>query len=52
MYLAKLSLLYRVILFDLLEVPDNLYKSKLATRTQVINEHDVMQEFLRKLSSL
>ena len=52
MYLVKLSLLYRVVLFELLGISDNLYNDKLVARIQVINKHDIMQEFLKKLAAL
>ena len=52
MYLVKLSLLYRVVLFDLLRISKNLYNDKLTARIQAINEHDIMQEFLKKLAAL
>ena len=52
MYLVKLSLLYRVVLFDLLGISKNLYNDKLTARIQAINEHDIMQEFLKKLAAI
>ena len=48
-YLMKLSLLYRVILFDLLGIDGNLYKDRLMLRVRTINDHDVVRNFLRKL---
>ncbi len=50
MYLMKLSLLYRVILFDLLGISDALYKDKLSLRVQAIDNHEVTQKFLMQLS--
>lgn len=49
MYLVKLSLLYRVILFDLLGISENKYKSALMKRIQAVNDHDVMKRFLSTL---
>lgn len=49
-YLLKLSLLYRVILFHLLNIPENLYKNSLLLRIQAINRHEATQKFLNQLS--
>lgn len=49
MYLMKLSLLYRVVLFDLLGIPSDLCSNQLNLRVQAINDHEVMQNFLKKL---
>ena len=49
-YLMKMSLFYRTILFQLLEIPEGLYKQKLTLRVQAINDHKVTQEFLKQLS--
>lgn len=48
-YLMKLSLLYRVVLFDLLGLADDIYKDRLALRVESIDNHDVMENFLKKL---
>lgn len=50
MYLMKLSLLYRVILFNLLGIPETLYKDKLSLRVQAIDNHEVTQNFLKRLN--
>ncbi len=50
MYLSKLSLFYRIILFDLLGIPKQLYQSKLDARIHAINEHSVTKNFFTKLS--
>lgn len=51
LYLLKLSLLYRIILFDLLRVPEEFYKEKLQSRTNVLNEYEgIMQNFLKKMA--
>ncbi len=49
MYLMKLSLLYRVVLFDLLGIDEDIYKERLSFRVQAIDNHDVMNNFLKKL---
>ncbi len=48
MYLMKLSLLYRVVLFDLLGIDKHTYEGNLEKRVQAINAHDVMKNFLKK----
>ena len=48
-YLMKLSLLYRVVLLDLLDISEGLYKNRLMARVQYIDNSSVMQEFLKKL---
>ena len=50
MYLMKLSLLYRIVLFDLLGIPKKLYNASLISRVQRINDHIVMKSFLASLS--
>lgn len=37
LYLCKLSLMYRIILFDLLNVPQSLYQERLSNRVETIN---------------
>ena len=49
MYLMKLSLLYRVVLFDLLGIDNSLFSDRLRLRVQAINDHDTMKNFLKKL---
>lgn len=48
-YLMKLSLLYRLILFDLLEVDSTKYERKLRMQAKSINSYDVTRDFLKKL---
>lgn len=49
MYLMKLSLLYRVVLFNLLGIAESCYQDKLGLHVQLIDKHDVMRNFLEKL---
>lgn len=49
-YLMKLSLLYRVVLFDFLGIPEVLYRDKLSLRIRSIDNHEVAQAFLKKLA--
>lgn len=50
MYLMKLSLLYRIVLFDLLGVDTGGdTEIRLIKHVQSINEHDAMKKFLQKL---
>lgn len=51
MYLKKLSLLYRTIIFDYLELSEDLYKDKLSSATTSINNHRSMSEFFDKLKN-
>lgn len=51
MYLVKLSLLYRIILFDKLDLPQSLYKEQLSSIVLSINKHKCMTEFLEKLKA-
>lgn len=37
LYLCKLSLMYRIILFDLLNIPQSLYQERLSNRIETIN---------------
>lgn len=37
LYLHKLSLMYRIILLDLLDIPLNRYKERLSNRIETIN---------------
>lgn len=48
LYLCKLSLMYRVILFDLLNIPQNLYQKRLSMRIEAINSQwrTVLNDFL------
>lgn len=49
MYLMKLSLLYRVVLFDLLGITKTAYDTALSSRVLAINDHRVMKSFLNSL---
>lgn len=50
LYLSKLSLLYRVVLFDLLGISEEFYNKKLQRRTDVLNQHqEIVIGFLEKL---
>ena len=51
MYLKKLSLLYRIIIFDHLEISEDLYKDKLSSATTSIDNHKSMSEFFDKLKN-
>ena len=52
MYLKKLFLLYRIVLFDQLELPQSLYKEKLSCTVLSINSHKHMVEFIEKFKSI
>ena len=48
LYLAKLSMLYRVILFDLLGIPKETYNNNLQRRTDVLNQYQgILGDFLK-----
>lgn len=49
MYLMKLSLLYRIVLFDLLGISKSTYNVALTSRVQTINNHKIMNSFLNSL---
>lgn len=49
MYLMKLSLLYRLIILDLIDIPKEKYESALLSRIQRINAHETMTIFLSTL---
>lgn len=51
LYLCKLSLIYRIILLDLLNVPKSLYQEKLSKRIETVNNQmrNVLNNFLCKL---
>lgn len=51
MYLKKLSLLYRIIIFDHLEISEDLYKDKLSSAITSIDNHKSMSEFFDKLKN-
>ncbi len=51
MYLKKLSLLYRIIIFDYLELSESLYNDKLSSAVTSINNHKSMSEFFDKLKN-
>lgn len=48
-YLLKLSLLYRVVLFDLLGIPRQLFEGRLKDFVEKIDRCDITQSFLEKL---
>ena len=48
-YLLKLSVLYRIVLFDLLQIPNDKYEENLSSQNKVINEWDVTVKFLENL---
>ena len=51
LYLGKLSLLYRVVLFNLLEIPRESYNGKLRMRTDALNQwQGILSNFLQALS--
>ena len=50
MYLMKLSLLYRKIMFELLGVSLQTYSSKLAKQVSLIDNHEATKLFLQKLN--
>jgi len=49
MYLMKLSLLYRIVLFDLLGISKSVYDAALSSHVQTINNHKIMKAFLNSL---
>lgn len=49
LYLMKLSLLYRIVILDLLGVSSEINEDCLIKRVQWINEHDAIANFLQKL---
>lgn len=48
-YLKKMSLMYRIVLIDLLEIDESVYLTRLSSQVKLINEHDTMKKFLQKL---
>lgn len=52
LYLMKLSLLYRIVILDLLGVSSEINEDCLIKRVQWINEHDAIANFLQKLGEL
>lgn len=52
MYLIKLSLLYRIIIFDQLELPQSLYRERLSSIVLSINKHRCTTEFIEKLKAI
>lgn len=50
MYLIKLSLLYRVTLFDLLGINYNLYSKALKKRIKAIDNHSATRNFLNSIT--
>lgn len=51
-YLMKLSLLYRIVLFDILGIPKDIYEVNLSSRTNIINNWRVTKEFLGTLQMM
>ena len=51
-YLMKLSLLYRIVLFDILGIPKDIYEVNLSSRTNIINNWRVTKEFLVTLQMM
>ena len=49
MYLMKLSLLYRVVILDLIDIPKEKYEHALLSQIQRINAHETMTAFLNTL---
>lgn len=49
-YLMKLSLLYRKILFELLDIPQKVYSNNLQTKVAEIDKQDATKLFLKKLN--
>ena len=50
LYLCKLSILYRIILFDLLDISKECYTDNLYKRTDILNQHrGILGGFLEKL---
>lgn len=49
MYLVKLSFLYRVVLLNLLGVPENQYIESLKSGVQIINDNNIIKAFLSNL---
>lgn len=49
MLIVKLSLLYRIALFDLLGIPTGKYNNALLSRVQAVNDHPVMKKFQSSL---
>lgn len=47
----KLSLLYRVVLFDLLGIPCNLYDQRLKNYLQEVNKQDAIRKLVNSLSN-
>ncbi len=51
MYLKKLSLLYRIVLFDQLELSESLYEKQLDIAVQSIDKQKAVIDFLKKLKN-
>jgi len=49
LYIIKLFLLYRIVLFDLLGMQENLYKKNANAYVKILNNQPAMQTFLKKL---
>lgn len=50
LYLCKLSMLYRMILFDLLEIPPKLYESNVKRRVETLDQwNGVLHDFMERL---
>lgn len=51
-YLMKLSLLYRIVLLDILGIPKDIYEVNLSYRTNIINNWRVTKEFFGTLQMM
>ena len=50
LYLCKLSILYRIVLLDLLGIPHKLYESNVKNRVEVLNQwNGVLDNFIERL---
>lgn len=49
-YLKKLSFLYRVLLFDLLDIPKSLYYDKLLSQVHLLDEQETTKRFLDNIN--
>jgi len=50
LYLCKLSMLYRIVLFDLLEIPPELYESSAKERVKVLNQwNGILDRFIERI---
>lgn len=49
-YIVKLSLLYRIVLFDLLGIPQNEYDQQLKSYIDIVNKREAVKKFLKGLT--